>query len=107
MTAPRKPAPTSARRVVMMTPPCHSACKPRLYEKDIGTGHGAKDTKELLRRGHSHGGGAALQSTSCWIGLFLRRCFVPKHFCPISITPFLPTHLRPYFMNDPLLETIP
>src|SRR4029077_19187272 len=55
MTAPRKPAPTSARRVVIMTPPCHSACNPRLYEKDIDTGGGAKDTKELLRRGHSLG----------------------------------------------------
>src|SRR5262249_52218207 len=54
MTAPRKPAPTSARRVViMMTPPCHSACEFPLSEKDIVAKRGAKDTKELLRRGHS------------------------------------------------------
>src|SRR6476660_3121114 len=37
----------------------------------------------------------------------LRCCFVPEHFCPLSITPFLPAHLRPCFMNDPLLETKP
>jgi hypothetical protein len=34
-----------------MTPPCNSACARSLCEKDSGTGHGAKDPKEVLRRG--------------------------------------------------------
>ena len=59
VTANRKHIPTSARRVVMMTPYCHSACARPLYEKIIGTERLAKDQKEVLRRGD--GLGAILQ----------------------------------------------
>jgi len=34
MTASRKPAPTSARRLVMMAPPCNSACERQVWEKN-------------------------------------------------------------------------
>ena len=50
-TANRKHTPTSVRRVVMMTPPCHSACACPFREKNIGKWCLAKDQKEVLRKG--------------------------------------------------------
>jgi len=49
MKASAEYAPTSARRRVMVTPPCNSACEGLLCEKITAGGVGAKDLKEVLR----------------------------------------------------------
>ena len=47
-----------------MTPPCNSACECPLCEKHSGTGHGAKDPKEVLQKGDSLGGDSAMAAIS-------------------------------------------
>src|ERR1700704_2699979 len=51
MTTIRKPAPTSARRLVMMTPPCNSACERQLCEKNSARGGGRKTRRKYFGGG--------------------------------------------------------
>src|SRR5437867_13374314 len=63
MTPSRNPAPTSARRLVMMTPPYYSACEHLLCEKNSARGVGRKTGKKYFEGGsfgarraaHTHG----------------------------------------------------
>src|SRR5437773_4559614 len=63
MTPSRNPAPTSARRLVMMTPPCYTACEHLLCEKNSARGVGRKTGKKYFEGGslgarraaHTHG----------------------------------------------------